>query len=312
MSSFVRFFARVGLTSLLAIPPLVFGTVDSKESAPTLGFRWIDAQQDGAVWNKVQAALRDELKPDKADPDTLTLGYKYLKRVGVSNSSALVIVGYRVRERPTPAEQGEEYFLAFNYDLVSGSLSKVVNPEHADVDGLYMWHWKFTRLARFESSPVPDVVFTYLSCWECEPEMILAALRYDSATRMWQIRRWGEGKPEWWMTRVGLVIDMDVNNGGDTVSYDCLYGFLNLKGDGFDNVAIRCKEVTENGQRKLHVADSTVLYSLKGDRFIGEIVATKDQRLKIWSHLCRSPSKSKLCRNVENSKRSRPQASATP
>jgi hypothetical protein len=311
VSGFVRFFARVGLTSLLAIPPLAFGIVDSKERAPSPGFRWIDAQHDGAVWSKVQAALRDELKPDKADPDTLTFGYKYLMRVGVSNNSALVIVGYRVRQRPTPAEQGEEYFVAFNYDLVSGSLSKVINPEHTDVDGLYMWHWKFNRLARFESSPVPDVVFTYLSCWECEPEKILAALRYDSATRTWQIRPWGDGKPEWWMTRVGLVIDMDVSASA-TVSYDCLYGFLKLSGDRLDDVAIRCKEVTEDELRKFHVADSTVFYSLKGDEFIGEIVTTKDQRLKIWSDLCRISSQNKLCGNAKNPKRSRPQVSATP
>ena len=86
-----------------------------------------------------------------------------------------------------------------------------------------------------------------------------------------------------------------------TVSYDCLYGFLDLNDNGFDDVAIRCKEVTENDPRKLRVTDSTVLYSLNGDSFIGEIVTAKDRRLKIWSELCRSSGRNKLCRNVESS-----------
>jgi hypothetical protein len=198
MSIFVRFFTRVILTSLLVIPPLSFGAVENAQaSAPPLGFRWIDEQHDGAVWSKVEAAFHDELRPDKTDQNALTFGYKYLKQVGVWDNSALVIVGYRIRQRPTREEQGEEYFLAFNYDLVSGSLSKVINPEHDDLDALYMWHWKFIRLARFEPSPVPDVVFTYLTCWECEEETMLGALQYNSATAKWKIRRWGDGNPEW-------------------------------------------------------------------------------------------------------------------
>ncbi len=299
----LKCFSRIGLISLLSIMPLACGAV---ESAPSRGFRWIDAQHDGAVWGKVQAALHDELLPDKPDPDSLTFGYKYLKRVGVSNNSALVIVGNRVRKRPSPSERSEEYFLAFNYDFISGSLSQVVDPEHVEVHALYMWRWKFARLARLESSPVPDVVFTYLSCSECEAEKLLAALRYDPATRMWQIRQWGEGKPEWWMTRVGLVIGIDIDSGGPTVSYHCLYGFLDLKSDGFDDVAIRCQEMTEDQPRKFHLADSTVLYSLKGDRFIGEVVKTKDRLQKIWSDLCRSSSQDKLCKNVQRFNRSQP------
>jgi hypothetical protein len=306
MLSFFKFLARFGLISVLAISPVALRAVDSKVSVPSPGFRWIDAQHDGAMWSKVKAALSEELKPDKPEPDSLTFGYKYLKRVGVANNSALVIVGYRVKERPAPSEQGEEYFLAFNYDFISGSLSQVVDPERAEVHPLYMWRWKFIRLARFESSPTPDVVFTYLSCSECEAEKLLAALRYDSATHLWQIRQWGQGKPEWWMTRVGLVVGLDIDSGGPTVSYHCLYGFLDFNRDGLADVAIRCQEVTEEESRKFHLADSTALYSLKGKSFVGEVVTTKDQRQKIWSELCRSSSQDKFCKNVKSSNGSRP------
>ena len=303
MVSLARSLAFVGLISLLPVLILADETAsdvavckdDPEEKAPIVTFHWIDSRQDVALWTRVQSAFRNELAPDKAEPDTLTFAYKYLKRVGISNNSALVILGYRVREHPAPDEQGEEYFLAFNYDLVSGSLSKIVNPEHPDLDALYMWHWKFARLARFETSPVPDVVFTYLTCWECEAEKIRGALHYDSTTHAWQIRAWGSGKPEWWMISIGLVVDADVSDEGNTASYDCLYRILDLNGHGFDDVAIRCKQVNEHDQGKVEINDSTVLYTLKGDRFTGDLVTSEDQRRRIWSQLCRTNPRNKLC-----------------
>jgi hypothetical protein len=253
------------------------------------------------LWNKVRTALHDELKPERADPNTLTFGYKYLARVGVWNNSALVIVGYRVREHPSPEEKGEEYFLAFSYDLASGLLSKIENPEHTDVDGLYMWHWKFAKLARFENSPVPDVVFTYLTCWECEEETILSALRYDLANHKWKIRNFGNGIPKWWMTRVGVVVGRDVNDGGDTISYDCLYRIFDAGDDGFGSIAMRCREITESLPGKTEVDDSTVLYTVHGNSFTGSIVWANDERSKIWSELCRTNPRSKLCRESASS-----------
>ena len=206
------------------------------------------------------------LRPDKADADTLTYSYKYIKSVGVADGATLVIIGYRIREHPTALEAGFEYFVPFNYDMASGSVSQVIDPEER---GLYLWHWKFVRLARLQSLTTPDIVFTYLSCVECEPEKLLGALHYSSVTHDWQIRQWGNGKPQWWMTPVGLVVGLDTS-ASSTVSYDCLYGFLPFNGGRLEDVAIRCKEVTEDEQRNRHVTDSTVLYALKGNSFKGE------------------------------------------
>jgi hypothetical protein len=207
MSRCPRFLVIVGLTSLIARPLFADDPAGSKRTEPPDGFRWIDAQHDGAEWSKVQAALRDELKPDKAVPNTFTYGYKYIARVGVWNNFVLVMVGSRA------------------------------------------------------------------------------------------------GKPEWWMTAVGLVVAKDVNFTG-ILSYDGLYGLFDFNGDGFDDVAIRCKEVDQDDQRKIDTTDSTVLYSLKGGSFVGEVVTAKDRRLKIWSKLCRTSSHNKLCRNVERSDKS--------
>ncbi len=297
VSTFTKSLTFIGLTSVLASTFLAFGDAEPQKSAPESDFRWLDQQNDAALWSKVEAAFDDELKPDKPDPDSLTYDYKHLERVGVMNDSALVIVGYR----PTAEGPDFEYFRAFNFDLVSGSRSSIINPERAGTVPLYMWKWEFSRLARFESSPVPDVVFYYLNCSECEPETILASLRFDSATRTWQIRSWGDGKPEWWMTRVGLVIDRDLS-ASDTVSYNCLYGVLDINGDGLDDVAIRCREVTEDVQRKSHVDDSTVLYSFKGGKFVGGIVTGRDNRNQILSSLCRNSPSNSLCDKGQSSR----------
>ncbi len=281
----------VGTVLLVTLTCFVHISAQSKDE-----FRWIDPQRDHALWAKVLLAFHDELKPDTPDPSTLTYGYKYLKQVGVVGNSALVVVGYKTREHPKVDEMGAEYFSAFNYDLASGSISKVVDPENNQL--LMMWRWKLVKLARFEPSVAPDVVFTYMTCWECEPEKMLSALHYDSAARQWQVRRWGDGKPQWWMTPVGLVVGVDVYGGSDTVSYDCLYGLLDLNQGGFDSVAIRCKEVREPTKNKRQVNDATILYSLKQGHFTGEIVTEKNQRVNILSELCKVNSGNKLCKGV--------------
>jgi hypothetical protein len=289
-------FTFVGFASLLASTFLAFGAVEPQKSIPESEFRWLDEQNDAALWSKVEVAFSDELKPDKPDPDSLTYDYKHLERVGVTNNSALVIVGYQPTTSPDL-----EYFRAFNFNLVSDLRSSIINPERAGAVPLYMWKWEFSRLARFESSPVPDVVFYYLNCSECEPETILASLRFDSATRTWEIRSWGGGKPEWWMTRVGLVIDMDLSVSA-TLSYNCLYGISDFNGDGLDELAIRCRELTEDEHRTSHLADSTVLYSLKRGKFVVELVTAGDIRAKILSSLCRNSPSNSLCDKGQTSR----------
>jgi hypothetical protein len=90
------------------------------------------------------------------------------------------------------------------------------------------------------------------------------------------------------------------------------YGVSDLNGDGFDDVAIRCREVDQDEQSKKHLTDTTALYSLKEGKFVPDILTNKDQRLKIWSNLCRNSSGNRLCRDIENSKASRGSVSSTP
>jgi hypothetical protein len=305
MSPVSRLLFAFACTLQFAIPICANGQTHSEQNTPIPAFRWIDSQRDRVVWDKIKSAFGDELKPDEPDPDTLTYGFKYLNRVGVFNNSAIVIVGYRTKEHFNGDEYVGEHCLAFNYDLATGAVSKVIDP--AGTDALYMWRWNFVKLARFEPTPLPDVVFTYLTCSECEPEKMLAALHYDPSNREWQIRQWGDGNLQWWMSRVGLVVQIDRSFTSD-LSYDCLYGFLSLNHDGLEDVAIRCREVSEDEKGKRHVDDATALFSFKGKNFTGQLVTAKDQQLTLWSELCQVGYQKKLCKSIENS--GKPQAPA--
>lgn len=309
MSRLIAVFILVGLTLTMANPPRSVGAKGPQDGQGQPTFRWIDSQHDGATWNQVRTALSDELRPEKSEENEPTYSYKYISRVGIGANSALIIVGYRFSEHPTKNEYGVEHFRAFSYNLSTGELSKVIDPEH-DGYALYMWQWKFLKLTRFEPSTLPDVVFTYLTCGECEEEKMLSAIHYDSGSQKWQIRQFGDGEPRWWMTRVGLVVDKDISF-TDILSYRCLYGLVDLNGDGFDEVAIRCREVDVDEKKKTTLTDSTVLYSLKNARFVGELVTAKDERLKLWSVLCQHSPANKLCKDVQQSEPTPPANAAT-
>lgn len=251
----------------------------------TPAFRWLEPQRDAAAWTKVESALRDELKPDDPDPDTLVYRYKYLKKVGAVGDSALVIVGNRTSEHPKPGEEGAEHFFAFNVDLASEKKSQIINP--LNHGALYMYRWKLMKLARFERSKTPDVVFAYLTCWECEPEEMLSAFRYDAAFRQWQVRKWGNGKNPWWAAQDGLVFDRNVNNGGNTVAFDCLFGVTDFTRDGFDDVAIRCKEIRETRDRRPKIADSTLFFTLTSGKFKSRSITDFQEGVRVRSRLCK-------------------------
>jgi hypothetical protein len=255
-------------------------------------FRWIHENSDPQLWQTIQTAFTDVLAPDssKQGQDELdAFHYKYLQKVGLVNHSALVIVGHRPGKEITKENEWDEYHTAFNFDLETQKKSTI---EHAE----WMWKWKFIRLAKFGPSSVPDVTFNYYTCTECEPEIMFASLYYDAPKSAWQIRPWGDGKDLWWTGNDGLVVDMDVDNGGDTFSYDCVYGIVDLHGDGFQNVVIRCKEITLNETGRAKIEDSTVLYSLSDGQFRPRRVTDPSESLGLTAKVCKPTIQSWLCR----------------
>jgi hypothetical protein len=264
------------------------------ETKPSTGdtFRWVHPSSDPQLWQQIESAFQDELAPDDAKQGQNKLDvyrYKYLQKVGILGHSALVIIGRRPAKEMTKEDAWDEYYSAFNFDLATKQKATI---EHADV----MWKWKFQRLAKFGPSPVPDVTFTYLTCTECEPDIMFASLHYDERQSMWQVRSWGDGKDLWWTVTDGLVVDFDNIGSGDTISFDCVYGILDLKGTAFDDLVVRCKEVKYKDAGRAKIDDSTVLYSSTGGQFKRRRVTDESEVVQLTAKICQPNSSSLLCK----------------
>lgn len=241
-------------------------------------FKWLDpTKTDVKLYTQIKAVFGEELKPD--DPEkvkpVVAMTYKKISRIGVFQSWALVLI----LERETPASKYGDYFEPFNYNLRTGKKEGLGK-------GFYLW--KFNKLARFEPSAVPDIVFTYWSCTECEADRLLASFRFDKAVGGWDLRSWGRGEGD------SLIIgdDGEPLSEEDETNHDCLFGFGDFIRNGFANVAVRCLAID---QRNRVVGDTTMIYAVEHGQ--PQTLAVKDpsQLDAIRKALCTGVKNSKLC-----------------
>jgi hypothetical protein len=264
--------------ALLAILILTAPPTQNAQPSPT-PFHWLDPSKDATLLRRIKTVFTDELKPD--DPEKVkpyvAQEYKWISRVGVFDTSALVLIG----ERETRTSKYGDYFIAFNYDLKTGEKTPLTSSNHGFID------WTFKRLVRFDSSRAPDIVFTYPSCTECEADYLLSSFRFDSGEARWKLRIWSkEGGPE-------ILIGSDYSAGTDEDSKDdCLFKFADFNGDGFDDLADRCVAITRQGKV---LADTTTIYTVQHGR--SQILTVTDPRqlATIYDRLCVGVKKSKLC-----------------
>ncbi len=242
------------------------------------------------MWTEIQNAFRSELQPDPAETDGTAFGYKFLGRVGIIDHSALVIVGHKTSKVPKEEDTGERFSSAFSFDLETGTITKI---ERAD----RLWHWSFKRLVQFDPHGAPDVAFTYLSCWECEPSEEFSTLRYDAARKKWALREWQPDKMIWWTAPGGLVVNADLLEGtDDTLSFACLYGVFDARGTQKENIASRCHEVTETSAGQKIGTDVTVVYSRDGERLKLAPVTSLPKVKTITANLCTRQSDNPVCK----------------
>lgn len=282
----------LGLSVLLfiCVSTSAAGHESGGESAS--GFRWIHAVSDPQVWQQIQSAFQGELTPDQAKEGQDALDvyqYKYLQMVGILNHSALVIIGYRPTKELSKETSWDEYYSAFNFNLVTRQKSIIKHAEQ-------MWKWKFHRLATFGPSRIPDVTFNYMTCTECEPDFMFASLHYDSASSEWQVRSWGDGQDIWWTAADGLVVDMDLIDKEDIISFDCAYGILESKMPGYQDLAIRCKEIRERDKGRAKIDDITLLYSSSSGQFKSTRITDESEIAGLTANVCRPKSESLLCK----------------
>jgi hypothetical protein len=250
-------------------------TLPAQTSADSFpAFRWLDRQGDAAILAKIQAGFVEELKPDDAETvkPVEAMLYKFVELVGIFRSNALVVI----EERDRKDYPYGNYDLFFNYDVKTGQKSQVP---------VGFWRWKPKGTARFEPSSAPDIVFTYLSCTECETTFLLGSFRFDSLDGNWKVRQWGANGQ-------GIMIGADTTVGGDEDDFatDCLYRVADFDGDGSDDIAVRC---VVTGETTKSVDDTTTLYTIKNGR--PQIIQVKDRSLL-------ASMRQKLCIDVKNSK----------
>jgi hypothetical protein len=270
----------MGHTVLIAILMLVasHSALGQNIQPSSTAFHWLTPNKDATLFERIKTAFTDELKPD--DPErvkpVVAQEYKWISRVGVFETSALVLIG----ERETRSSTYGNYFVAFNYDLKTGKKASLT-PLNNGFTG-----WKFKKLVRFDSSRAPDIVFTHPSCTECEADYFLSSFRLDSTEGKWKVRTWSEKSPE-------ILIGSDYSEGtAEDSKDDCLFKFADFNGDGFDDLAVRCLTITEQGKI---LEDTTTIYTIQQGQ--PQILTVKDRQQLITIHdqLCVDPKKSKLC-----------------
>ena len=249
---------------------------NAQPSSPA--FRWLSVSKDASLFERIKTAFVDELKPD--DPEkvkpVVAQEYKWISRVGVFETSALVLIG----ERETRTSTYGDYFVSFNYDLKSGEKTSLTSLNNGFME------WKFKQLVRFDSSRTPDIVFTYPSCTECEADYLLSSFRLDSTEAKWKVREWSEKSTE-------ILIGSDYSVGTEEDSKDeCLFKFADFNGDGFDDLAVRCLVITVEGKI---IADATTVYTIQHGQ--SQVLTVKDRRqlATLRDELCVDAKKSKLC-----------------
>jgi hypothetical protein len=267
-----------GLVILLFALTAAFSSSAQNAESPTQGFKWLDSAKDATLFQQIKTAFSEDLKPDdpeKVKPVVAQL-YKRISRIGVYQSSALVVI----LERETATSTEGDYFQPFNYDLKTGK-------KEAFDRGFRLW--KFNKLVRFEPSKIPDVVFTYWSCTECEAEHLLDSFRFDPEIGEWKLRSWDDRD-----NNDAILIGDDGSFLGEEAetNHDCLFGFDDFTGDGSEEVAVRCLVIDPNHRV---VDDTTTIYAVRNGR--PKVIAVKDpaQLVTIRKTLCTGIKKSKLC-----------------
>lgn len=253
--------------------PLVNQTVNTDQ------FRWLDRTRDSQLWNRVLVGLHQELEPDdprKVPPHYSATQYKHIYKIGVFRTAALVIIG----SKETKDSPGEDYFNAYSYDLRDDSKGAIVTdpPRPPGTPQTDLWaQFEVIKLTHFDRLPAPDVVFTYDSCSGCEADHFLASFEYEPG-KGWVARQWDKA--------YSLLLQDDPEPDDNVVSADYLFEIKDWNGDGFDEVAVRRREVTQVSKRRQSIDDSTTIYKAENGTMVGHLVTSSKKREAINAALC--------------------------
>jgi hypothetical protein len=240
-------------------------------------FAWIDVKEDNTLMRQIVRDFSEELEPDDPGKVARTMPYlaKYIFRVGIFNSSALVLIRHRENS------ESEDYFVkAYHYDIPSRYRKKIETLAK-------LWLWKLSKHSSIESPLTPDIFFEYQTCTECCAAFLISSFKYNPGKREWEIREWKHGDAIF----IGYL-------GAEFVS-DCLFKIEDFDCDGFDAVAVRCKNramVPEDVDKaQTSIQDTTTLYSIKKGVPKEQKIIAPQELARIHSILCKGQQNHPLC-----------------
>lgn len=240
-------------------------------------FSWIEETQDKSLWATVRNGLAAELAPDDLDKNVGYLPnlYRRIDRIGRYQDACFVVIA---KKQTQSTDDLELTYEAYNYNLKSHKKEKM-----ADL-GLEL---KFYGSARFASNPIKDLLFSFVTCHECESMTLLIPFQFDAKMGKWRGRSWVKGRSH-------LIVLASENQFMDqgVARFDTLSDIRDLTNDGFDDVLDWSRwSLADNG---VPLSNRTLLYTVqKGREKIINIVAPDDLN-RLHRHLC-ADTKNPLC-----------------
>jgi hypothetical protein len=256
---------------------LLLLSVTSVYANSSASFNWLNVSDNPQLFQMIEKVFSDELRPDipeKVKP-YVPISYKYIARIGVFRNSYIILIGYREHK-----SDPEEYdcFEAFSYDRITKIKDRI---EPKDV----FFKWSFIGFATFESAIMPDVIFKYYDCLECERVELVSSFMFDQQNNKWNVRIWPNDDPS-------LMIASDTQIGDDFWSYDCLHAITDVNSDGFDDIVIRCRETAESTKA---TSEEILLYTIQ--KGVAQKIKVQDKKMidQLNGILCKGQD-SPLCR----------------
>lgn len=217
-------------------------------------FSWLNSQMDADIFQEFEQTFSKELQPDKSDNGYIPHLYKYISGIGEYNGIYIVLISSN-ETKETPKEYG--VIKAFSYNKEEQKITEIKSPDA-------FHNFKFDSLQSFEPSIVPDIVFSYQDCMECEPVNLLASFTFDQIEEEWKIRNWVDDKP---YIIIGNDHQYGEEDGEDVIwEYDYIHAIADVNSDSFADIVIRSKEDAtklDTGSEKRPPINEAIVYTIQ-------------------------------------------------
>jgi hypothetical protein len=267
--------------------PSPASTVSAPPGMVKCDFEWINARSTPTLWNEVSSAFQKELLPEKQSTESNSDSYAVKKITKMARCGDAVFVALEMVSGKKEDKDWDRITALYNFMLST--------KEKTEITAKWtFWVAKFHPLARFDDGP-PDIIFESYSCTECEPLVILNAVRVDPSEGKWRLREWSNGDE-------GIAIaDAAVDVDGSVQEYQTMSGIADFDDKGHDQVALwtHYRDTDEKEPTKLLPAVTKLsLFSYKDSRPSETEIKDPAEISKIMRRLCSLNVKEPECKKT--------------